>query len=134
MEAAVQARVTTHIAMRPSRDASYDDFTRETELQRERCGAMPSPAYGDDIPDRDFLEVVDRLTTATDTEPNLWVTIWELENVFGSSEAAIRAKAKDLNERELIFGCDCGCRGDWSLDDAGLYKRPSIDSLLEAAA
>jgi len=42
-------------------------------------------------------------------------------------------KAKDLNERKLIFGCDCGCRGDWSLDDAGLYERPALDSLLGKA-
>jgi hypothetical protein len=95
---------------------------------------MPCPEYGDQIPDRDFLEVIDQLTQSTDDEPNLWVTVWELEDAFGASEAAIRAKAKDLNERELIYGCDCGCRGDWSLDDAGLYERPSIDAILERAA
>jgi hypothetical protein len=133
MNSAVEARTAAHIEMRPlSKD--YDGFTRETELQRARCSAMPKPDYGDQIPDRDFLEVIGRLTQQTDDEPNLWVTIWELEDAFGASEEAIRAKAKDLNERELIYGCDCGCRGDWSLDDAGLYERPSIDALLERAA
>lgn len=134
MDAAVQTRVTTHIQMRPSSGGSGAEFQRKFMRQREQCCAMPTPAYGDGIPDRDFLEVIDQLTRPSDTDPQLWVTIWDLENVFGASEAAIRAKAKDLNDRELIFGCDCGCRGDWSLDSAGLYERPSIDSLLAQAA
>lgn len=134
MNSAVQARTRVHIEMRPERGISGSEFKLQMAAQRERCAAMPAPDYGDAIPDRDFLEVIDRLTSGVHEEANLWATIWELEDAFGVGEAAIRAKARDLLKRELIYGCDCGCRGDWSLDDAGLYERHSIDELLERAA
>jgi hypothetical protein len=95
---------------------------------------MLRPDYGDAIPDRDFLEAIDGLTQPTGDEPRIWTTTWELVDVFGASDEIVHAKAKDMLDRELIYGCACGCRGDWSLDDAGLYERPSIDELLGRAA
>jgi hypothetical protein len=70
------------------------------------------------------------------TQPDFrlgWATFWDMVDVFGLPEDELRVKAADLIDRELLCGCTCGCRGDLSPDDWGLYERPTVGELLERA-
>lgn len=38
----------------------------------------------------------------------------------GTPNKVLRAKMRSLVRRDLIGGCDCGCRGDFEITDKGL--------------
>jgi hypothetical protein len=138
MDAALEARIVIFNKMMPpaGTNLSADSFNAGVGRMRARLEQMPEPSFGESIPDRDFLEAIDRLTPERTDESfgSLWTTFFELKDVFGLPDELLRAKAKDMFERQLIYGCDCGCRGDISLDCDGSLERPTIDRLLDAEA
>lgn len=93
-----------------------------------------------DIPDIEMLRAVERCGRAggVSDEPLLqqlpdgtvtdkshyghssWAMVWDIELQFPAvPEKVVGAKLKTLMRRGLIDGCDCGCRGDWHLTEAG---------------
>lgn len=46
-----------------------------------------------------------------------WVCRWDLGHL--GPDKVVLAKARRLIRRGLMDGCDCGCRGDFVLTDAG---------------
>lgn len=133
MDAALEARIAVFHEMMPpiGDDISAHDFHVATERLRARLEQMTKPEFADVIPDRDFLETIDCLTPIRSNGiDSLWTTFFELRDVFGLPEDVLRIKAKELLDRDLIYGCDCGCRGDLSLDCDGSLVRPTVDELL----
>lgn len=90
-----------------------------------------------DIPDRDVLAMVSRLSTEPYPLPQgwapfaapltpapgygRWVTYWEIQDQLPNLPGkVVIAKCCTLVRRKLLDGCICGkCRGDLSLTDAG---------------
>lgn len=49
-----------------------------------------------------------------------WVFTWTLERMLPMfPPPVVLAKASALIRRGLLRGCDCGCRGDFEITDAG---------------
>lgn len=75
-----------------------------------------------DIPDALFLAAVNELDRANRyraVEPR-WVMCWEVHAALPQyPPKVLLAKAAILMRRGLLDGCDCGCRGDYVLTDAG---------------
>lgn len=86
-----------------------------------------------DISDELFLRAVDR---ATGVWAPRWALRWDVERVLGGlpigrdvrsisdvpgvPSKVVLAKFRRVKGRGLVDGCDCGCRGDFELTDAGL--------------
>lgn len=95
-----------------------------------------------DIPDRDVLEyLADRQGEWTciwyghfigaesrEHPPGSGIYPWKDEPVSdvylamprGTPEKVALAKMRSLYRRDLVGGCDCGCRGDFEITDKGL--------------
>lgn len=101
-----------------------------------------------DIPDVTFLRAVARCQEADPRMPNGWR--WALRDdvtrVLGgippdanvsSSEVpgvpwkVVLAKFRRVRDRGLVDGCDCGCRGDFELTEAGRELLASVDEVGE---
>lgn len=72
-----------------------------------------------DIPDRPILTFL-----AAQKGWATWGTGYSMPTVqdamlVGTPEKLQRAKMKQLIERGLVDGCDCGCRGDYEITRAG---------------
>lgn len=84
-----------------------------------------------DIPDRDVLAMVSRLSSmpyphfqaldASMRSDGRSVTYWEIQGQLPDLPGkVVIAKCCTLVRRKLLDGCDCGkCRGDLRLTDAG---------------
>jgi hypothetical protein len=85
----------------------------------------------EDIDDRRFLAIVRDLASGEKPEmwrhkldslypPPYWVMAWDVVHNLGDlDEAAVLAKAQSLIDRGLLYGCACGCRGDFELSTKG---------------
>jgi hypothetical protein len=81
------------------------------------------------IPDELVLAFIDRTSRAPypfdgelpDYETR-WVDMYDFEisaQWTGVPVADIKAKLTDMLDRDLITGCDCGCRGDFEITENG---------------
>jgi len=76
-----------------------------------------------DIPDKPILRFLAK-------NIGKWSNHWRLsDNAMPSvadvmpkeaNEKLILAKMRQLLKRGLVWGCGCGCRGDWEISDYGL--------------
>lgn len=72
-----------------------------------------------DIPDRPILDMLAK-------NPEQWHN-WYFQDQFdvtsampaGTPEKLILGKMRMLMRRGLVDGCDCGCRGDFTITDKG---------------
>lgn len=78
-----------------------------------------------DIPDDAMLRVIaspsrfHREGSVPPDAPNWW-SRWDLDEQFPTVPAKIvLAKVRQLMKRGFVAGCDCGCRGDFEVTDAG---------------
>lgn len=59
-----------------------------------------------------------------DNTLSTWVDgeLVEKKDLFSENtpNKVVRAKMRALVKRKLVGGCDCGCRGDFEITDAGL--------------
>lgn len=73
-----------------------------------------------DIPDQEFLDAVQR-APGVRHDGTGWRMRWkvqeELEKVLGPiPEKLFLAKAKKLIRAKKMHGCECGCRGDYTVE------------------
>lgn len=86
-----------------------------------------------DIPDAVFLRAI-----SAAARHGAWACRWDVERVLGGLDPSqyidevpgvpgkvVLAKFRRVKHRGLADGCDCGCRGDFELTDAG---RALLDS------
>ena len=61
-----------------------------------------------------------------------WIARWDIERLYGIPEKLVLSKARSLIKRELMEGCDCGCRGDFEITDAGraLLESATLERVL----
>jgi hypothetical protein len=97
----------------------------------EPRGEVIDYQHGRDIPDEVFLAAVWK--AGGRGEYNGWAMRWNVDRILGGfgpdddlSEGVPGVpwkvslqKAKRLIKRGLMGGCDCGCRGDYYLTEAG---------------
>lgn len=76
-----------------------------------------------DIPDVAILEIVARKTSTRMPDSSHdypFATMFDVEPHFSDWPwKVVHAKVRALIRRGLLDGCDCGCRGDWSLTEKG---------------
>ena len=51
--------------------------------------------------------------------PSLPASRWNVAEALGVNEKIVLAKLRKLTRRGLLDGCTCGCRGDFTITDAG---------------
>jgi hypothetical protein len=51
-----------------------------------------------------------------------WTMAWELPWPDGTPQKVKLAKMRNLNDKGLVGGCPCGCRGDFEITDKGLER------------
>ncbi len=69
-----------------------------------------------DLSDVEVLHIVE----ATCARKGYWANTTEVAVCFPDVPSkVVAAKLSQLLKRDLISGCDCGCRGDWELLQAG---------------
>jgi hypothetical protein len=69
-----------------------------------------------DIEDRPLLEFI----AVEEYEKGYGVNEWDFEPPYSDlPKKLLRAKMGQLLKRDLIDGCNCGCRGDYTMQDKG---------------
>ena len=69
-------------------------------------------AHARDISDGDFCRAVDMI----ERRQGYWVNRFAVGEALGNPPAkVVLAKARRLMARGLLDGCDCGCRGDFTI-------------------
>lgn len=69
-----------------------------------------------DLDDRAVLRVVEASCLAR----NSWTNTTVVAEAFPDAPfKVVAAKLSKLLRRKFVTGCDCGCRGDWELTEAG---------------
>ena len=72
------------------------------------------------ISDLQFVQAVAHLRKPWDDgEGWHWVMLWEISEYLAIHPNRIRSKMRRLMGRDLIDGCNCGCRGDIHLTEKG---------------
>lgn len=80
------------------------------------------------ITDLEFLLAVDKLRFLHSDKPSgvitraSWVFISDLAKELNIHSNRVRSKMRRLKKRKLIYGCNCGCRGDVELTWFGQIK------------
>lgn len=106
------------------------DSTPETEME--------SKMKASDIPDELILNYLSqhqgRWTMLFGTEFSTLVKGTLIKNTIvpeNTPHKVMLAKMRALCKRQLITGCDCGCRGDFEITDRGLalINKPRIAAL-----
>lgn len=71
-----------------------------------------------DVADEDFLAAIERHSTDGKWGPSTrWVMRHELVEDFPDvPEKVLLAKARTLIRQGRMYGCACGCRGDYRLE------------------
>lgn len=68
-----------------------------------------------DIDQFDVLNAIDVLTRTRE-----WASRWDIGEMLPIwPEKVLLAKLRSLKRRNLVDGCACGCRGDFSLTEKG---------------
>lgn len=127
MDPLIANRLALFLELDPGEGLAHKERVAQWEHQTRACRKLPAPEV---ITERDVLEAIDALTDQSRSHPLIWATFHELVSVTGAPEDRLRTIAARLVEAEVISGCLCGCRGDLSLDDAGLFEREPVDDLL----
>lgn len=78
-----------------------------------------------DIDTFELLSSIERVQRQLQEESNLsyrpWCFVWNLEEPFASiPDKVFRAKTQKLINQGLLYGCACGCRGDYEVTKQGL--------------
>ncbi|AOT23819.1 hypothetical protein SEA_TBOND007_80 [Mycobacterium phage TBond007] len=89
----------------------------------------PNYQHARDIPDTRFLAAV---AVVTHARGGVWANRWDVARVLGGVAIdgpagdvvgvpwrVVLAKFRRVAGRGLVTGCDCGCRGDFELTEAG---------------
>ena len=112
---------------------SYETEEEVTETEEEVTEAeeevteaeLPKPDYNRPavtISDISMLRAITVLSLMKDAERGVqdsWAMVPELAGLFDINPKRIRSKMRRMMKRNLIDGCDCGCRGDIYILKAG---------------
>lgn len=81
---------------------------------------MAKTIQAKDVPERDLLEAVRRKNeTPIAGVTGYGACWWVLADELGFPERVVLARLRAFLRRGLVTGCDCSCRGDFRLTEAG---------------
>ena len=84
-------------------------------------GPRPNTSGVRKASDIDTVMLIGRIAAWSALTPHSgWVQSWHIQPWYaGVPWKILQAKLRRLHKGGLLNGCPCGCRGDWTVTDAG---------------